>query len=224
MRPAYRRQGFGRVLVDGLLARSPDGRLRLWAHGQHPAAEALALGMGFERTRVLLQLRRSLHAPIAMPQLPDGVTVREFVPGQDDETWIALNNKAFQGHPDQGSWTMDDLVRRENEAWFDPVGFFLAERDGRLVGFDWTKVHGSDPSPDSHGHEPIGEVYVLGIDPDAQGHGLGPALTLIGLRHLRSRGLAQVMLYVDETNSRAIALYERLGFTRWDVDVTFRMS
>ena len=85
-------------------------------------------------------------------------------------------------------------------------------------------MHGSDPSPDSHGHEPIGEVYVVGVDPDFEGRGLGPALTLIGLRHLRSRGLAQVMLYVDETNHRAIALYEHLGFTRWDVDVTFRMS
>lgn len=226
VRPAYRKRGYGRLLVEGLLARSPDGRLRLWAHGQQAAAQALALGMGFERSRVLWQLRRSLHAPLDQAQLPAGVTVRQFRPGDDDEAWIRLNNRAFEGHPDQGGWTVDDLTRRENEAWFDPAGFFLAEHDGALVGFHWTKVHGKDqvaPSPDSHGHEPIGEVYVLGIDPDFQGKGLGPALTLVGLRYLRSRGLAQVMLYVDESNPRAIALYERLGFTKWDVDVSFRM-
>jgi mycothiol synthase len=223
VRPAYRRRGYGRLLVEGLLARSPDGRMRLWAHGRHPAAEALALGMGFERSRVLWQLRRSLHAPLGQADLPDGVTVRPFRPGQDEDAWIRLNNRAFKGHPDQGEWTVDDVMRRENESWFDPAGFFLAERDGELVGFHWTKVHGSDPSPDSHGHEPIGEVYVLGIDPDYQGKGLGAALTLVGLRYLRARGLAQVMLYVDESNPRAIALYERLGFTKWDVDVSFRM-
>jgi mycothiol synthase len=223
VRPAYRRRGYGRLLVEGLLARSPDGRLRLWAHGQHPAARALALGMGFETSRVLWQLRRSLHAPLGEAPLPDGVTVRTFRPDEDEHEVIALNARAFAAYPDQGGWTLADLERREQESWFDPAGFFLAEHEGRIVGFHWTKVHGSDPSPDSHGHEPIGEVYVLGVDPTYQGHGLGQALTLIGLRHLRSRGLAQVMLYVDETNPRAIALYERLGFTKWDVDVSYRM-
>jgi len=175
---------------------------------------------------VLWQLRRSLHAPIPTPELPEGVTVRAFVPGQDDEAWIALNNRAFADHPDQGRWSVEDLRRREHESWFDPAGFFLAESAGALVGFHWTKVHGADggkPTPDGHGHEPIGEVYVLGIDPDFQGRRLGAALTLVGLRHLRSRGLTQVMLYVDESNPRAIALYERLGFTKWDVDVSYRM-
>jgi mycothiol synthase len=226
VRPAYRRRGYGRLLVEGLLARSPDGRLRLWAHGQHPAAQALALGMGFETSRVLWQLRRSLHAPLGEAPLPDGVTVRTFRPGEDEDAVIALNRRAFEAYPDQGGWTLEDLERREHEAWFDPAGFFLAEYEGRLVGFHWTKVHGKDqvaPSPDSHGHEPIGEVYVLAVDPEFQGHRLGQALTLVGLRHLRSRGLAQVMLYVDETNPRAIALYERLGFTKWDVDVSYRM-
>jgi mycothiol synthase len=223
VRPAYRRHGYGRQLVVGLLKRSPDGRLRLWAHGQHAGAEALAVGMGFVRSRVLWQLRRSLLSPLGTPELPAGVSVRSFVPGADDVAVIRLNARAFAGHPDQGGWTVDDLVQRERESWFDPAGFFIAEQDGHIVGMHWTKVHGSDPSPDSHGHEPIGEVYVLGIDPDFQGKGLGPALTLIGLRHLRSRGLSQVMLYVDESNPRAIALYERLGFTKWDVDVSFRM-
>lgn len=220
--PEHRHQGYAHALADALVATSPDGRLRLWAHGEHPDAETLAASMGFERSRVLWQLRRSLYAPLPQPTLPPDVTVRTFVPGADEQAWLAVNNRAFAQHPDQGRWTLDDVEQREREPWFDPAGFFLAERAGRLVGFHWTKVHGSGPSPEGHGHEPIGEVYVVGVDPSAQGSGLGPALTLVGLRHLRSRGLAQVMLYVDESNRSAIKVYERLGFTRWDVDVTYR--
>jgi mycothiol synthase len=113
---------------------------------------------------------------------------------------------------------------RERERWFDAEGFFLAERDGRLAGFHWTKVHGGHAAAEhghEHGHEPIGEVYVVGVDPAERGSGLGRGLTVIGLRHLRSRGLTQVMLYVDETNTAAIRLYESLGFTHWDTDVMF---
>lgn len=220
VRPRFRQRGLGTRLVDELVARSPDGRLRLWAHGAHPAATALAHRLGFERTRVLWQMRRSLLAPIPEPQLPPDVTVRTFVVGQDEERWLAVNNRAFADHPDQGSWTLDEVKMREAEAWFDPAGFFLAERGGELVAFHWTKVHGATLEA-GHEHDPIGEVYVVGVDPSAQLLGLGPAMTLVGLRHLRTLGLAQVMLYVDEGNTNAIRVYERLGFTHWDSDLSF---
>jgi mycothiol synthase len=216
--PALRGQGFGRRLVQQLLAESPDGRLRLWSHGGLPAAATLAASMGFTLSRSLWQMRRSLFAPLPQPVLPDGVYVRTFRPGQDDAAWLALNARAFAGHPEQGRWTQEDLAHRLSERWFDPAGFFLAERAGdHLVGFHWTKVHGAG----AHGHEPIGEVYVVGVDPAEQGQGLGRSLTLVGLQHLRAAGLASVLLYVDADNTAAIRLYTGLGFTRWDVDVMF---
>lgn len=215
--PTHRKQGIGSALVRAL----PEGRLRLWAHGQHPAAFALAASLGFERTRVLWQMRRSLYAPLPAPVWPGGVTVRTFTVEQDEEAWVKLNARAFESLPDQGSWTIDDLLKREREPWFDPAGFFLAERDGELVGFHWTKAHGADDDA-GHGHQPLGEVYVVGVDPKAQGIGLGPALTLQGLRYLRSKGLPSAMLYVDEANTNAIGVYERLGFARWDTDVSYR--
>lgn len=221
--PHARGQGHGRILVEALLEDSAGRGLRLWAHGQQSPASALAHSMGFERSRVLWQMRRSLFAPVPAPHWPDDVTVRTFAVGQDEQAWVEVNNRAFAEHPDQGQWSVEDLRMREREPWFDASGFFLAERGGALVGFHWTKVHGAG-AHGSHDHEPIGEVYVVGVDPTAQGTGLGPALTLRGLQYLRARGLAQAMLYVDETNTNAIKVYERLGFSRWDVDVCFRRT
>jgi mycothiol synthase len=219
--PARRRQGHGATLLAGLLAGASGHGVRLWAHGDLPGAEALAGKTGFTRIRALLQLRMPLaKAPAADPAFPDGVTVRPFAPGADEAAWLAVNHRAFAHHPEQGSWTGDDLRLREEEAWFDPAGFFLAERDGQLTGFHWTKVH---PDGGEHG-EPIGEVYVVGVDPDHHGGGLGRALTLTGLAHLRDRGLANVMLYVDEDNIAAVRMYMGLGFTRWSADVMYRNS
>ena len=231
--PAMRRHGLGLRLTEALTTEAGDAGLRLWAHGDLPAAARLAAAAGFTRSRALWQMRRSLQARIGKPQLADGITVRTFKPGQDEDAWVSLNRRAFARHPEQGAWTRTDLDMREREPWFDPDGFFLAEQDGDLVGFHWTKIHGGNEelahpaagtTGHGHGHEAIGEVYVVGVDPAARGTGLGRALTLIGLRYLRGRGLAQVMLYVDETNTAAIGLYESLGFTHWDTDVMFSIS
>jgi mycothiol synthase len=230
--PGHRRAGHGRALAERLLQESPDGRLRLWSHGAHPAAAQLAHTMGFQRTRALWQMRRSLYAPLPAATVPAGVRIRTFVPGQDDDAWVKLNAGAFADHPEQGQWTVADLHRRLAEPWFDPDGFFLAERGvvpgTRLVGFHWTKVHGGAAGHGGqlveHGHEPIGEVYVVGVDPAEQGSGLGTALTAVGLHHLRSRGLPEAMLYVDESNVPAIRVYQRLGFTHWGTDLMFSNS
>ncbi|HEV7899478.1 MAG TPA: mycothiol synthase [Planosporangium sp.] len=230
--PSHRRRGLGRALVTEAMAVADEragqspGRLRLWAHGDHPSATALSLSLGFERWRVLWQMRRSLFAPVPEPSLPDGVSIRPFRPGTDDAAWVALNAAAFADHPEQGKWTIDDLHVRMKEPWFDPAGFLIAEReaDGELLGFHWTKIHGARQSSGSaaHPHKPIGEVYVLGVAPAAHGTGLGTTLTLAGLRHLRAQGLDQAMLYVDEANARAVGLYQKLGFARWATDVCFR--
>jgi mycothiol synthase len=220
--PAFRQRGVASALISALEKASADaghrGTLRLWAHGRLPGAEALARSRGYVEERVLLQLRRSLLSGLPERPLPPGVRIRAFVPGQDEAAWLVVNNRAFATHPDQGGWTQADIRIREREPWFDPAGFLLAEREDRLLGFHWTKVHGHDP----HGHAPIGEVYVVGVDPDAQGTGLGAALTVAGLRYLRGRGLSQVMLYVDESNTAALHTYTKLGFTRWDADVRYR--
>ncbi len=223
--PEHRRLRVGHDLVQRLIDLSPDGRLRLWAHGGRADAAHLARAMGFAQARVLWQMRRSLLASLPAASWPEGIRVRSFRPGVDDAAWVEVNAAAFADLPDQGGWTIDDLHRRMHESWFDARGFLIAEsthpgNEGRIAGFHWTKVHGRGAH--GHGHEPIGEVYVVGVAPEWRGTGLGRALVLAGLAHLRRVGLAQAMLYVDASNTAAIRLYESLGFTRWDTDTLYR--
>ena len=217
--PRRRRQGLGRALAGELIAAAGGHVLRLWAHGDLPAAAGLARAAGFERFRALWQMRRPLSGPLEQPVLPAGRTLRTFVPGRDEDEWLSLNGRAFAKHLEQGGWTRHDLELREREPWFDPAGFFIAEANGAMAGFHWTKVH---PPGDQNGSPAIGEVYVVGVDPAEQGSGLGRALTLAGLHYLRDLGLAQVMLYVDEDNAPAIRMYEALGFTRARTDAMYR--
>jgi mycothiol synthase len=236
IKPRLRRHGLGLELVQALLAEAGDAGLRLWAHGDLQPAAKLAAAAGFVRARALWQMRRSLQSRLGKPQLAEGITIRTFEVGKDEDAWVELNRRAFARHPEQGAWTRTDLDLREQEPWFDPAGFFLAERDGRIVGFHWTKIHGRRAAAGGrphgtageavtggheHEHEAIGEVYVVGVDPAERGSGLGRALTLVGLRYLRAQGLSQVMLYVDEVNTAAIGLYASLGFSHWDTDVMF---
>jgi mycothiol synthase len=203
---------------------APAGAPRIWAHGDLPAAARLAERRGYRRDRVLWQMRRPLRDPgegtvdpLPDVHLPDGVTLRSFVPGRDDDEFLRVNNAAFDWHPEQGGWTHRELDERMHEEWFDPAGFLLAlDQDGTLLGYHWTKVH-----PATSDEAAIGEVYVLGVDPAAHGRGLGRMLTLAGLRHLHDRGLGAVLLYVEADNGPAVRVYERLGFTVHAADVNY---
>ncbi len=195
-------------------AAGPDG-LTIWSHGLGSRLLPLLEARGGTRGRELFQLRRPGDAPLpADPPLPGDVTVRPFEVGRDEQAWLALNAAAFAAHAEQGRMTLEDLRARQAEPWFDPAGFLLAERDDQLLAFHWTKTH-SDGA---------GEVYVLGVAPDAQGLGLGGALLIRGLRHLAERGCPYVLLYVDGDNPAALHLYERAGFARHDLDVQWHIS
>jgi mycothiol synthase len=223
--PRFRRRGLGAALLDQVLDLAGAGPLSIWAHGDLPGSAELLAARGFNRARVLLQMRRDLAGVDADPRppLPDDVHVEPFRPGRDEDAWLRVNARAFAWHPEQGRMSRADLELREAEPWFDPQGFLMAWRGdpddgGVLLGSHWTKVH----PPGDAGEQAVGEVYVLGVDPDAQGMALGRALTDLGLAHLRRLGLGEVLLYVEEDNAAAVRLYEGRGFRRYAVDVSWR--
>jgi mycothiol synthase len=189
-----------------LVAHDGGGPLQWWAFDATATDGDLAASAGLSMTRSLLQMRRPL--PTGMPV---EVATRPFVVGQDEDAFLAVNNRAFASHPEQGGWTRDTLAQREAEPWFDPAGFLLHERDGRLAAFCWTKLHLDE-------HPVLGEIYVIAVDPDFQGRKLGTQLTLAGLASIAGRGVTIGMLYVDGANTAAVTMYERLGFGVHRVD------
>jgi mycothiol synthase len=232
--PAHRRQGVGAALIgalEGATARdapNPKGRtLQIWSHGDLQGARALASHRGYAMVRELWQMHRSLRpdsSPLPEVILPAGFSTRHLVVGRDEQAWLRVNAAAFVNHPEQGRMTRRDLDQRIAEPWFDETGLILIEDTRgpapRLAASHWTKVvpvegQGVSPAPTE------GEVYVVGVDPAYQGLGLGRTVTVLGLAHLRDRGLTDAMLYVDADNKAAVATYSRLDFTRRGVDIMY---
>lgn len=213
--PQWRRRGIGSAMTRSALAEGGAGT-RIWAHGNLEPARATAKSLGLRPARELLQMRRVL-TDLPDVTVPARVRIDTYRGPDDDAGLLRVNNAAFAWHPEQGGWTHDDIAERLAEPWFNPEGLFLAfdEQTGVLLGFHWTKVHNED----------LGEVYVVGVDPAAQGRGIGATLTLIGLHHLADRlsGNSQptVMLYVEADNSAAVNTYQRLGFEVYLADVAY---
>jgi mycothiol synthase len=185
------------------------GHVHMWVPKPTALHDDIAASVGLRKGRQLFQMRR----PLPLDETTD-LPVRPFVPGFDEEAWLVVNNRAFRWHDEQGGWDLDTLKDREAQDWFDPAGFLLHERNGRLAGFCWTKVH--------HDHEPpLGEIYVVAVDPDFQGHGLGRKLVVAGLDWLWRIGIEHAMLYVDRDNAPAVRLYESMGFELDHIDQAY---
>lgn len=203
-------------LLDALLARSNDQSdpILLWAHGKRGRLRPVLDQRGYAQIRALWQLRWPV-GELPPVSLPDGVRLRPLVRGEDEDALLAVNAAAFAHHPEQGGWTRADVAAREAEPWFDPADLLLAvNADGELLGFHWTKRHSAS----------LGEVYVMAVAPAAQGMHLGSALLLAGLAHLRDIGLDEVLLYVDESNVTAVALYQKYGFRPYESDAQYRLG
>jgi mycothiol synthase len=211
--PDARRQGVGGALAAEVLAAGAPIGLSAWSHGDHPGAARLAKRHGFARARELWVMRRDMGRALPATRPLDGITIRGYRP-EDEAELLRVNAAAFAEHPEQGGMDRANLAERMAQPWFDPAGLLVASEGRRLLGFHWTKRH----SPE------LGEVYVVGIDPAAQGRGLGKALTLAGLHHLADGGAREVLLYVESDNAAAVAVYSGLGFrhARADTHVMYR--
>jgi len=223
--PQHRGKGLGALILKKAIKICGD-RTRIWSHGDLPAAKAIAASLNLERLWSNLLMSKTLGE---IQPVTSKYSIRTFIPSLDNQAFLDLNNKVFADYPDQGGWSEDDLKVRVNESWFDDKGFFVAEDKGELIGFCWTKIHGAhthshNGGDDDHGHEALGEIYVLAVHPDYKGQGIGRDLTITGLNYLKYQGLNNVMLYVGVENKPALNLYKSLGFNEFGSDVMYRVG
>ena len=223
--PQHRGKGLGALILKEAIKICGD-RTRIWSHGDLPPAKAIAASLKLERLWSNLLMSKSLGE---IQPVTSKYPLRTFIPGLDNHGFLDLNNNVFANYPDQGGWSEDDLKVRLNESWFDDKGFFVAEDKGELIGFCWTKIHGAhthshSDQDDDHGHEALGEIYILAVNPDYKGQGIGRDLTITGLNYLKYQGLNNVMLYVGVENQPAFKLYKSLGFNEFGSDVMYRVG
>jgi len=223
--PQHRGKGLGALILKEAIKICGD-KTRIWSHGDLQAAKAIASSLSLERLWSNLLMSKPLGE---IQPVTSKYPIRTFISGLDNQAFLYLNNKVFADYPDQGGWSEDDLKVRVNESWFDDKGFFVAEDKGELIGFCWTKIHGAhthshNGSDDDHGHEALGEIYVLAVNPDYKGQGVGRDLTITGLNYLKYQGLNNVMLYVGVENKPAFKLYKSLGFNEFGSDVMYRVG
>jgi len=223
--PDHRSFGIGKQLLSKAVEICGQN-LRLWVHGENEAAAALADSFNFEKIRAVLQMQKQLTDIEKLPKIDPKIIIRSFLPGLDSNDWLSLNNKVFKDHPEQSDWQLSDLNHRLGEEWFDERGFFIATINDQLIGSTWTKIHGAltHDHGGSHDHPAIGEIYITAVDPDYSGSGLGRALTITALNYLKYQGLTDAMLYVDFDNTRALKLYNSLGFTESGKDILYRLK
>jgi mycothiol synthase len=223
--PDHRSFGIGKQLLSKAVEICGQN-LRLWVHGENEAAAALADSFNFEKIRAVLQMQKQLTDIEKLPKMDPKIIIRSFLPGLDSNDWLSLNNKVFKDHPEQSDWQLSDLNHRLGEEWFDEKGFFIASLNNQMIGSTWTKIHGAltHDHGGSHDHPAIGEIYITAVDPDYSGSGLGRALTITALNYLKYQGLTDAMLYVDFDNTRALKLYNSLGFTESGKDILYRLK
>ena len=210
--PEHRGVGVELALVQrafDVVREAGGGHLHLWVFKPSPIFDAVAHQVGLHRGRDLLHMRVPLPVTKDVP-LPDGITMRAFEPGSDEDAWLDLNNRAFAEHPEQGGWDRETFERRMREPWFDAQDLLLAvDDDGTLAGSNWTKIDLD---------RKIGEIYVIAVDPSRHSAGLGKALSVAGLKHMSDRGMREGSLYVDAANEKALAMYRAIGFEQHHLD------
>ena len=224
--PYYRNQDVAKELLTKAIEVC-GVRLRLWVHNQTDDTHLLTHYSNFEKIRSVLQMSKEQGEVITLPALDPTIIIRSYLPGIDDTAWLDLNNTVFKDHPEQGNWSLKDLKTRINEEWFDQTGFFSAELNQKMIGSAWCKIHGDhthDHAGGKHNHPAIGELYITAIDQRFRGQQIGKALTITVLNYLKYRGLASVMLYVDEENLAAVSLYKSLGFEQSGKDLMYRLK
>lgn len=154
----------------------------------------ILLSSGFELTQniILLQLNIENAEPLPMPQ---GMRIRPMLE-TDLPTVTKLDIAAFGEF-----WhnTFDSLQR----AYAQSLHATVAENESGVVGYQISTGN------------PFGaHLARLGVQPEAQGRGMGTALMSNLLQYLTANRIGKLSVNTQSDNAASLALYHKIGFVR----------
>jgi len=213
--PAFRRRGVGRRLVEkaieSLKQRGMES-VQGWTRQGKVACKSLLESMGFKLIRVFSTMRRNLKTIPHNIREHKKLKMRELETNMDDiKLLIWLENETFKEHFNFRPTTVEETKYWiMNKPWCDIVGFFFAYLDDQPVGYVWA---GIDSKFIQHKGIKRGWIIDIGVLKPNRRRGIGTALMQQGMEFLKSEGMTEVELGVDDSNpTKAIELYKKVGF------------
>jgi mycothiol synthase len=206
-------------LVDKAMSRARELGARV-AHVNVTATEAaqaeILLNLGFGVVRRFYEMRLDASSVSLGAAEQSDLAYRHLEAGEEELlAWI--ENRCFMDtwgfNPNTAEYIVWELSTRGD----CPEDVILALSHGKTIGYCWTEAERDQGS--STGKRK-GRIYMLGVDTDYRGRGLGEKLLRAGLLHLRNKGRELIDITVDSQNIVAVTLYRSLGFqlhreTKW---------
>jgi mycothiol synthase len=191
-----------RAALDGNTA-AQSAKLRVAMAAANSRARQLFSNAGFQLVRHFWRMEAELAAPPNPPSLPEGLSIRGFVLGQDERATHAAIEEAFEDHWEHAPVPFDDWSRRQiARDDFDPAFWFLAVDGDQVVGTALCYARS----------DTMGWVRHLGVRRGWRGRGLGLALLQQAFGAFYSRGRTTIGLGVDaQSPTGATRLYQRAG-------------
>lgn len=220
--PRHRKKSLLSRLIQRAVIRAREleaKRVLINLQGRRPELRNALLGMGFQSTRRHLELRVDLSKVLLLETSRKGVHIRPFKSGEEDRL-ACIQNRAFSNTWGYSSNTIQDIIDRTALPSFSPQDVLFALDGKKFVGYCWRMI--APPNRFSYGSS--GRIYMIGVDPEYQGRGVGKQLLLVGLSYLKRKGINRVDLTVDSENNVAFALYKSVGFRYRTSTLWYEMS
>lgn len=207
--PRHRRGELTVGLVDRAVDRMRElGIMTLHANISQDSftAKRFLTRMGFTFVRRFLELRLDL-TEMVLPEISKIASRCRPLQPSEEGRLTQLQNRSFAGTWGFNPNTIEEITYRINLPNSSPDDIFLIFDSDKPVGYCWTRTESWKKT--------VGRIYMLGVDPDYRGRGLGRQLLLAGLSCLKSKSLRVAVLTVDSENKAARVLYKSVGFELW---------
>ncbi|MFQ6121878.1 MAG: GNAT family N-acetyltransferase [Dehalococcoidales bacterium] len=208
--PEHRRKGLAKRLLGHAIHRAKKLKakvIQVNIRQDNVVAKRVLPKLGFTVCRRFLEIRRSLS------DLPDTAhniySCRHLQPGEEDKL-TQIQNRCFAGTWGYNPNTTEEIAYYANLSHRSPQDIVLICEGDKPVGYCWTEIN-----REAVKGERKGRIFMLGVDPDYRGKGIGKIALLAGLSRLKSKGIRVVEVTVDSENEVARALYRSVGFKPW---------